>query len=114
MAVSDTYELKIIQLNINSLISIKQRTELELFIKRHKPHIIMLSETKLNTTKHTNTLNINGYKTIGNDRTKNNGGVTAILYSNTLEIEEIIQPKEIKTFECCIAKLNLTNKIILA
>lgn len=106
MAVSETHELIVIQLNINSIISMKKRTELEVFTKKHKPQIIILSETKLNK-KHT--LNINGYKTIRNDRTQNSGGGTAILYSNNIECEEIETPKNITTFECCIAKLTLKN-----
>lgn len=83
-------ELKVMQLNINSIVSIKKRTEFEIFIKKHTPQIIMLSETKLNKI---HTLNINGYTTIRNDRTKNTGGGTAILYKNDLQCEQIQTPK---------------------
>lgn len=110
---NETTELKLIQLNINSIISLKKRTELNIFTKRHKPHLILLSETKLGN-KHT--LNIHGYKTIRNDRKKNSGGGTAILYRDNLQCEQLPTPNKITTFECCLAKLKLKNNknIILA
>lgn len=110
---NETHQLKIIQLNINSIISLKKRTEFEVFVNKHKPHIILLSETKLNK-KHT--LKIDGYGILRNDRTKNSGGGTAILYQTTLECEQLITPKKISTFECCLAKLKIKNNknIIIA
>lgn len=98
---NENYILKVIQLNINSIISHKKRTEFEQFLKKHKPQVIILSETKL-SKKHT--LNINGYTTIRNDHLKN------------IECEQLSTPKTITTFECCQAKLKLQNNknIIIA
>lgn len=99
-------EIKVMQLNINSIISLKKRTEFELLIKKHAPSIILLSETKLHK-KHT--LNINGYKILRSDRTKNTGGGTAIIYKNNMKCEQLQTPKTITSFECCLAKLSLQN-----
>lgn len=110
---NENSELKVIQLNINSIISLAKRTEFEIFIKQNTPHIVLLSETKLNKV---HKLNINGYTTLRNDRTKNKGGGTAILYTENLKCEQIQTPKNITSFECCICKLSLHNgkNIIIA
>lgn len=41
--------LKIIQINVNSLISISRRYNLQQFINKHNPNILLLNETKLNS-----------------------------------------------------------------
>ena len=41
--------LKIINLNVNSLISMSRRYDLQQFINLQKPDIALLSETKLDT-----------------------------------------------------------------
>lgn len=41
--------LKIIQINVNSLISISRRYNLQQFINKHNPDILLLNETKLNS-----------------------------------------------------------------
>lgn len=41
-------ELKIIHVNVNSLIKISRRYELNNFIKNNNPDIVLLNETKLN------------------------------------------------------------------
>lgn len=113
MSPTNMNELKVIQLNINSLVSKNKRTEFNLFLKKYKPQIVMLSETKLNK-KHK--LFFDGYKTLRNDRNTNKGGGTAIIHQNNIDCEYITTPNSITSFECCLAKLKLkTGKnIILA
>lgn len=113
MSPTNMNELKVIQLNINSLVSKNKRTEFNLFLKKYKPQIVMLSETKLNK-KHK--LFFDGYKILRNDRNTNKGGGTAIIHQNNIDCEYITTPNSITSFECCLAKLKLkTGKnIILA
>lgn len=66
----------------------------------------MLSETKLNKR---HTISLDGYEIIRNDRETNKGGGTAICYSNQITCEYIPTPESIKSFECCIAKVKLSN-----
>lgn len=42
-------ELKIIHVNVNSLIKISRRYELNNFIKNNNPDIVLLNETKITT-----------------------------------------------------------------
>lgn len=58
-------EFTVIQLNINSIQSKTKRIEFQSFLKKLKPQIIMLSETKLNKR---HTLSFIGYKMLRNDR----------------------------------------------
>lgn len=99
-------EFTVIQLNINSVKSKAKRLEFQHFLNRHRPNIVLLSETKLN--KHNN-VSFSGYSIIRNDRTSNSGGGTAICYSNELDCEFVNTPPTIKSFECCMLKLKLND-----
>ena len=69
--------LKIYQLNVNSLISQHKRTELNNFLKNHKPDVLLLNETKLNSRHN---IQFKNYNFVRNDRPNNkNGGGTGIL-----------------------------------
>lgn len=63
--------LKIIQLNINSLISKVKQHELQEFLKLHKPDILLLNETKLN---YNNTRLFQNYEFVRSDRINGEGG----------------------------------------
>lgn len=110
MSPTNMNEFKLIQVNINSLISKAKRAEFNQFLIKHKPDIVMLSETKL---KPRHNISFSGYKVIRNDREteaeENNGGGTAILYKHDLECEPTTTPSSITTFECSITKLKLKN-----
>lgn len=105
--------LKIIQLNINSIKSRANRIEFNEFLKTHTPQIVLLSETKLNNKCD---LLFPVYKIIRNDRNENSGGGTAICYSDALCCEYISVPKKISSFECTIARLKTKSgkNLILA
>lgn len=86
MAVPETItitNLKIIALNMNSLISHTKRAELSILIEKTNPHIMLLSETKLNK-KHK--LSFRNYNLIRNDKEEGSVG-TAILVKNNFDIE---------------------------
>lgn len=97
--------LKIVQLNVNSLRSKVKKIEFEQFLKKHSPDLIMLTETKLNEK---NSISFHGYKIARNDRLENNGGGTAICYKEYISCEFIATPKKNTSFECCL--LNLKTK----
>lgn len=75
--------LKIIQINVNSIIRISRRYELQSFLDEHKPDIVLLNETKLNP-KHR--VHFNNYKTLRKDRIGSiRGGGTAVLIKNNIK-----------------------------
>lgn len=76
-------KLKIIEINVNSLIQISRRYDLSQFLKVHIPDIVPLNETKLNK-KHK--LTYERYNLIRRDRPNSNrGGGTAILVKNDIK-----------------------------
>lgn len=76
-------KLKIIEINVNSLIQISRRYDLSQFLKVHIPDIVLLNETKLNK-KHK--LTYERYNLIRRDRPNSNrGGGTAILVKNDIK-----------------------------
>lgn len=106
-------QVKIIELNVNSLISIKKRAEFERYVHTHNPDIILLVETKLN---HYNQINIKNYNIIRTDRlvtatdTLPTRGVgTAILIRNNLKYNTIDPPNTFKKTELTAIKLNISN-----
>lgn len=98
--------LKVAQININSLVSVKKRTEFELFLKEYKPQIVLISETHL-SSKHR--VNFNGYKMYREDRVNGSGGGTAICICDDIDCEFIPKPKDIESLESCSVKVNLEN-----
>lgn len=95
-------EIVIIQLNVNSIRSVDKRHQLDLFIKQHKPHIMLCSETNL-TERHR--INFSNYNSHRCDRKTNNGGGTAIFVHNNIAFERILIPSDIKSIECCAIKI---------
>lgn len=75
---------KIITLNVNSIISLKKRAELSIFLKENNPHVLLLCETKI---KSIHKLKFNSYDIIRNDRTINCGGGTANLIKYFINYE---------------------------
>lgn len=83
----EVHKLNIIAINVNSLINLGKRVDLELFITKHITDIALVSETKF---KQIHKLKISGYDIIRNDRSKRqNGGGTAIIIRKEIEYEII-------------------------
>lgn len=92
-------EMKIITINVNSLISHSKRHDVERFLKRNKPHVLLIEETKLNV-KHT--LDFRHYSMVRVDRTNSRGGGTAVL------IREGISFKLISTMDWNLTSIECT------
>src|ERR1700761_2325635 len=69
-------DLKIIAWNVNSIRGKVRQEEVRYFLYKHKPHILLMSETKLLDC---NIVQFPGYSIYRNDRLSDNGGGTAIL-----------------------------------
>lgn len=59
LTVNEIKYLKIYQVNIRSLISHAKREEFRSFLKKNKPHIVLISETHL---KNKHKVNFDGYR----------------------------------------------------
>lgn len=75
-------KLKIITLNVNSIVSLARRHYLDQFLKEQKPDIALITETRLNFKYN---VFFDNYKVIRSDRTHNKGGGCAILIKENLE-----------------------------
>lgn len=102
--------LNVAQVNINSLVSAKKRSEFQHFLNKYKPHIVLISETHLNN-KHK--VIFDGYKMYRSDRIICGGGGTAICIVESIDCEFVQQPKEIKSIESCSVKINCENSQII-
>lgn len=96
--------------NVHSLVSVAKRVEFENFLKKYKPHIVLISETHL---KPKHNLNFVGYKIYRSDRENSGGGGTAVCISDRIESEHIEKPDGIKSLESCSVKVNLKNGAII-
>lgn len=84
-------KLKIISINVNSIIKNQRRASLMNLINKQNPDIILLSETKLNKN---HVITFTNYNVIRNDREeKNIGGGTAIIIKKSIKYEKIIIPE---------------------
>lgn len=78
--------LKIISINVNSIIANRRRASLLSLLERHCPDVVLLSETKLNA-KHM--LQFKDYNVIRNDRLNRGGGGTAILIKKGIKFKRV-------------------------
>lgn len=105
--------VKIIALNVNSLISTQKKHSLKVFLDEQKPEVIMLSETNLSPNHN---ITYKNYNIIRNDKTNEKRG-TAILLNRKLEykISNCINNKNFKCIESTTVILNLreNNNLIL-
>lgn len=109
----ENHNLKIISLNINSLINISRRVELTKFLSDNKPDIVLLNETKLNP-KHK--IKFIGYNIIRRDRPRaTQGGGIAILIRQNIKFSKYYHHSidSQSTLETCIIKLNMPSNSIL-
>lgn len=65
------YKIKAIVANVNSIISNYKRMQLLDFLKKNKPHLMLINETKLNKR---HTLFFENYNTVRVDRDAGKGG----------------------------------------
>lgn len=98
--------LKIIQININSLVSKLKRHELAEFIRKNKPHILMLSETHLKTQHN---VILEGYKIFRVDRNQTKCGGVAIAIVDWIECEFVEHNPPKCSLECCTIKIKMNN-----
>lgn len=99
-------KLKILELNVNSIISLDRRHQLNIFINEHNPDIFFLNETHLRS-KHK--INIRNYTFIRNQNNDEKYSGTAILAKNNLNIEIITLNQNFINLEHVIIKVALTN-----
>jgi len=103
-------KIKIIAINVNSIIKNQRRASLMNIIKKQNPDIILLGETKLNKN---HILRFENYNVIRSDRDdKNPGGGTAIIIRKSIKYSEITLTgiEEKKILEHTIIKLNIKAK----
>lgn len=108
-------KLRIISVNVNSIIQHQRRSSLINLIKKCTPDVVLLNETKLNKKYKLEILN---YNVIRKDRTGNNfGGGVAILIKKEIKYEVInnmqeITPKAMENLSIKI-KINRNNNLIM-
>lgn len=106
-------ELKIIHINVNSLIKISRRYELDKFIKSNNPDIVLLNETKLNN-KHK--LFFENFILVRSDRKGDKrGGGTAILVRKEIKFNSISNNviASFKYLETCIIKIHTDSNNLI-
>ncbi|XP_075162727.1 uncharacterized protein LOC142235357 [Haematobia irritans] len=106
-------QLKIIEINVNSLIQINRRINLQRFIDTHNPDIVLLNETKLNCKYK---LYYEGYSIIRKDRpnSKRAGG-TAILIKKSIKHKKFTNNtlNSLKCLETVIVRIPLSHNKFL-
>lgn len=98
--------IKVIALNVNSLIKTSRRHNLNEFISKNKPDFMLISETKL---KHKHKLVFPRYDVYRNDRTTDMGGGTAIICKNIYKADQITCDMAITSFEYTMLQISLNN-----
>lgn len=102
--------LKIIALNVNSLIKHTRRANLKDFIGSTNPDLLLLSETKLNPKLR---ISFDGFNIARNDRPSNRrGGGTAILIKDGIKYEELLYKNTAAnpSLEATIIRINCAHK----
>lgn len=101
--------LKIISINVNSLITNQRRYVMLTLLNKETPDIVLLSETKLNKI---HKIHFKNYSLIRQDRPNaNQGGGTAILIKKPLKFKTILNDKitSFKILETTVIKIKVNN-----
>lgn len=101
-------DLRVIALNVNSIVSSKKRMKLEYFLQSWSPDVVLLSETKLNLK---NRDRFPSYLMYRNDRLTNSGGGTAIQIKNTVK-HEVLNTPSLRNAEASIIKVPLKGSSV--
>lgn len=102
-------DIKIITINVNSIIKNQRRASLMNLIQTQDPDIVLLTETKLSKQ---HVLRFENYNVVRTDRREGHpGGGTAILIRKFIKYEEVTIPeaKIGKTLEYTVIKINTIN-----
>lgn len=110
IAHTEPIQLKIINLNINSIISKHKRIQLSELLKISKPDIVLLTETKI---KPAHKITFTDYEFIRNDRLTDSGGGTAIIIKSNIAYEAVNTPSNIEHLELSLIKIPLKDKRFL-
>ena len=98
-------DLRIIAWNVNSVKSKARQEEVRCLLSVRKPHLLLLSETKLNGS---DSVHFPLYKTYRNDRLSDGGGGTAILIREHLK-HEVVNTPMLDSSEATCVRLALSN-----
>lgn len=96
--------LKVIAINVNSIITNARRQSLANTLKKLKPDIALISETKLNNRHH---FTLADYSIVRNDRETDSGGGTALLIKNNIKFSIIAIKNKLKILEVSIIQIKL-------
>lgn len=102
--------LNVAIVNVYSLVSIAKRVQFDNFLKKYKPHIVLISETHL---KNKHKVNFDGYSMFRNDRTNAGRGGTAVCVSNKIKCEHLSAPLNVKSIESCSVKIFSEDSAII-
>ena len=91
--------------NANSIRSKVKQMEVEYLLSKHRPLLMLLSETKLNDNDF---VQFPRYRTYRNDRQSDGGGGTAILIRENVK-HEVVNTPSLKSSEATCVKLPLSN-----
>lgn len=105
-------QLKILEINVNSIIANSRRYNLMQFLVNNKIDIALINETKL---KNNHKISFKNYSITRNDRVKDKGGGTAIIIkrSNNFESINLACQSRLRTLEKSVVKIPLHNNISL-
>lgn len=78
-------KLKMISINVNSLVANQRRFNLKHFINKHKIDIALINETKL---KNVRKVNFENYSIFRDDRIEGRGGGTAIVIKKIFHVKK--------------------------
>jgi len=102
--------LKVVEININSIVRKQRRFDLLYFLELVKPDVALLCETKTNST---HKLTLEGYHIVRNDRgTKSKGGGTAILIRDSIPFEAVYSSRNNEIIEYSIVKIKRAGKTL--
>lgn len=107
---SITNKLKVMELNVNSIVSLQRRADLDFFIKKHNPDILMLNETHL-LTKYK--LNFKNYNFIRRDKIDNTSTGTGVLIKKCIKHNMVEINDSLSNLENIIIRVHLSKQKFL-
>lgn len=102
--------LKIAQINIRSIVSHAKREEFRTFLRKNKPHIVLISETHLKS-KHK--IHFEGYKFYRCDRQDASHGGVAVCVMDTIKCSQLKSHDSVRSIEICSVEIETLNGPII-